>query len=386
MSPNHVITRLENCEFICHEDDYITIITAKEPSGEWKAIVLRSNSSSGRDALLSSEPSESEEKAFASLHAKSAEAAAVYIKTNGFSFLRDPKRDDDDMSDGGASTSSSGSSSASSVVLLDSSDDELMTPAASSSKSGRVVSSKPSSKKKKQKGKAKVFESETSSDEGEVGVRPGHAHVIRHNPVVRHPPPPRWAGPAPPPPHGWVGPPPPPPRMPGMNSGVSGQQPRPPHTGPPLPGVRPGVRPGMVRPMGIPVASQRVYDVRITIKWIHHSEQWIFESTRASIRALQDTTLSYIRTHMNAFSNTTPLDHSPNKVWTLQANVKQAFFGSETYDMSGYRGDDLTKLFNIVGKNDIPRFEIEVDYVRPVGSDPRVIDSGAPAGGPVMVD
>ena len=60
------------------------------------------------------------------------------------------------------------------------------------------------------------------------------------------------------------------------------------------------------------------------------------------------------------------------RLWNLRAVVRQAFFGpSEAYDMVAYRGDDLTKLFEALSAGGtIPRFEIEVDYVRPPGPPP----------------
>jgi hypothetical protein len=119
--------------------------------------------------------------------------------------------------------------------------------------------------------------------------------------------------------------------------------------------------------VGGPLPS-RLFDVRLTIRWLHHGEQRVLESSRASMRALQDAALAYVRGHMGAFDNVTPLDLAPGsqKPWSMRACVRVAYFGAEgAYDMSAYKGgDDLTKLFMVVGKNDIPRFEVDVDYVR----------------------
>ncbi|KAK9779470.1 hypothetical protein SCAR479_03536 [Seiridium cardinale] len=357
---------IQNCEFISSQDDSISIITVKEPSGGWKVIVVRLNDDA-RDALLSSDPCDSLQMAIESLHAKSAEAASVYIKTNGFDLLRDPTKEDDAMSDDGTASVASDRSAASSVALSvwTSSDDELVTRASSSSKAYRV-SSKPSQKDRiRNKAKhAPKYESESSDNDKLADAVP-----IRRVSVS----PPRQPGSqhGPPPPPGWTGPPPPP------GPTYRGPGPMPVHKPPPQPITNPNA-PGPIRAID-PRFAVRLFDVRITIKWLHHSEQRIFESSRASIRALQDTALSYVRRHMDAFENVTPLDHSPNKLWTLRATVKQAFFGTEAYDMSGYRGDDLTKLFSVVGKNDIPRFEIEVDYVRPGGMPPIIVPVNGPA-------
>ncbi|KAI1879409.1 hypothetical protein JX265_002363 [Neoarthrinium moseri] len=337
--------------------DYRGQIIAKEATGEWKAVALRS-SDDNREALLSSEPCDSEEKAKESLYIKSAEATAVYIKTNGFALLRDLKKGDTDTDDDETASvvSERSASSTAALSVWSSSDEELITPASSSPKGGRpatkVIRKGHKSAKTRQPRDCKGEDSDDNLDAPRCivsTVRPpgGSRYPAAPSPDC-HPPPP-------PPTYRGVGimpmqnpPPPPPPGMGGRPFGAGF-----PNISPPPP---PGIRPG---------GPVRVYDVRLTIRWLHHSEQRVFESCRASIRALQDASLTYIRSHMDAFNNVTPLDHSPNKVWALRANVRQAFFGPEKYDMSGYRGDDLTKLFNVVGKNDIPRFEVEVDYVRP---------------------
>lgn len=352
---------IDNCEFISSLDDALSIITVKEATGDWKAIVLRSTDDDDREALLSSESCDSIQRAFECLHAKAAEATAIYIKTNGFRALRNRKdvddvTDDDTLSVG--STRSNGTGVALSV--FDSSDDENVTPASSSLKKKR------STKRSKAVRHTRKYDSDTSSEceihdesHDQPPIRRVTAEPIRYQPGARLPPPP----------HGFSGPPPPPPnRDPRVfRMHPSHLPPPPPLGGPPMPAPpMPASGHPNLRPI-VPGIPPRLHDVRITLIWIHHGEKRIFESVRPSIRALQDTTLAYIRSHMNNFDNVTPLDHSPNKVWTLRAQVKQAFFGSEACDMSSYRGDDLTKLFNVMGKNDIPRFEMEVDYVRPPG-------------------
>ncbi|KAH6654610.1 hypothetical protein BKA67DRAFT_658895 [Truncatella angustata] len=357
-------TALSNEWYFSLMDDTISITTVKEPSGGWKAVAIRSNDEE-RDALISSEPCDSIQKAFESLHAKSAEATAVYIKTNGYGQLPSYKKSEDLSDDDTASVMSGSEHSAATSVALstwESSDEELVTPASSSKPDS--ASSK-SSKKNRKRGKTqknRKYESETDDELADDGPIRQAINPVRHpagRAVAR--PAPQTAG--------WTGPPQPPPPMyrPGAMPVLQPPPPRPSMasgpSGPPTPAAQVPPPPGF-RPMG-PGVNPRLFDTRITINWLHHSEQRIFESCRASIRALQDTTVAYVRGHMDAFDNVTPLDHSPTKIWTLRANIKRAFFGSEAYDMSGYRGDDLTKLFNVLGKNDIPRFEIEVDYVRP---------------------
>ncbi|OTA82615.1 hypothetical protein M434DRAFT_190487 [Hypoxylon sp. CO27-5] len=118
--------------------------------------------------------------------------------------------------------------------------------------------------------------------------------------------------------------------------------------------------------------APRLYDVRLTIRWLGHGEQRILESSRASIRALQEMAVGYVRTHASAFDKgngvaaATTTTTTTDIRWGLRACVRRAFFGpGEAYDMSTYRGDDLTKLFNVLSAGNIPRFEVEVDTVVP---------------------
>ncbi|KAI1085771.1 hypothetical protein F5B20DRAFT_16984 [Whalleya microplaca] len=123
----------------------------------------------------------------------------------------------------------------------------------------------------------------------------------------------------------------------------------------------------------------RLYDVRLAIRWAHHGEQRVLESSRASIRALQDAAVAYVRAHLGAFEGVTAADRE--RVWSqnppnangpngnnggLRAVVRTAYFGTDAYDMRTYRGDDLSKLFAVLSAGGIPRFEIDVDFVRGV--------------------
>ncbi|KAI2466590.1 hypothetical protein F4781DRAFT_349777 [Annulohypoxylon bovei var. microspora] len=127
--------------------------------------------------------------------------------------------------------------------------------------------------------------------------------------------------------------------------------------------------------------GSRLYDVRLTIRWPGRGEAKILESARPSVRALQEMAVAYARSHASAFDrpNATP-DANANRNggspspdmysggggWALRACVRRAFFGpGEAYDMSAYRGDDLSKLFAVLGAAGIPRFEVEVEAVAP---------------------
>ncbi|KAI6092352.1 hypothetical protein F4821DRAFT_133738 [Hypoxylon rubiginosum] len=103
---------------------------------------------------------------------------------------------------------------------------------------------------------------------------------------------------------------------------------------------------------------QRLYDVRLTIRF-GRGEQRILESCRASVRALQGAAVAYVRAHAASFGSSVMTGAD------LQASVRSAFFGpSEAYDMSTYRGDDLSRLFGALSAGgEIPRFEVEVEEV-----------------------
>ncbi|KAK8073364.1 hypothetical protein PG994_004263 [Apiospora phragmitis] len=96
----------ENCEFLTTKDEFISIITSKEPNGKIKAIAFRTTENSEkREPLITSDLLNTVQEAIESLHVKSSEAVQLYIKTNGHKVSRDINEDDADN----ASVVSSGS-------------------------------------------------------------------------------------------------------------------------------------------------------------------------------------------------------------------------------------------------------------------------------------
>lgn len=394
---------MDNCEFISTKDDYISIVTVKEPSAKFKALAIRCSDSGGEDsrgALFSSDECDSVQKAMESLHTKSAEATSLYIKSNGYSHPPKKNRvwcDDDDDDDDASSTGSE-------LSALDSPRSAAQSPWDSCCSDDDETSL---NKRKchKKSTKIKTQRRLDAMDESDY-------HDMA-SPVIIRPPPPPCSAAAPagvsrtirPPPGYDNGPPPPPPPHPaafraGPNPAFMSQQPhQPSSSGPPPPsqfapqgpglghfapvslGVHPppSLPPTTFRPMlplppppssstttvatsttavsPLPPIS-RLHDVRLTINWLQHSEQTVLESCRPSIRALQDTALAYVRRNPMCFSQQFC---SASKLKTLSAVVKTAYFGTDKVDMSVYRHDDLTKLFAVIGQSDIPRFEIEVD-------------------------
>ncbi|KAK8138191.1 hypothetical protein PG984_001571 [Apiospora sp. TS-2023a] len=259
---------IENCEFLTTKDEFISIITAKEPTGKIKAIAVRTTKNSERrEALMASDALDTVQEAIAALYAKSSEAVQLYIMTNGYAeprdldeakddnTLDDEDNDDDDTvsvvsSDSAASTNAPSVWSATSDTAA-----EVTTPAqaTSSYSRGSRPPPPPSASQNPKKGKAangrkackvaaptatvaaaaaarKPHEDYYSEDD-DVGAEPPRVRLV-HHPVrqtapqsmgaARHaprqpPPPPSWSGPGGPP----QPPPPPPFRGGGGSSGHS---------------------------------------------------------------------------------------------------------------------------------------------------------------------
>ncbi|KAK8113685.1 hypothetical protein PG999_005754 [Apiospora kogelbergensis] len=243
---------LENCEFLVAKNEFISIITPKEPSGKFKAIALRTvKHSEKREPLIASDPSDTVQEAIASLHTKSSEAAHLYIVTNGYAEPReldevkgDKLDDDDEDEDEDDNTSVVSSDSASSTnapsVWSATSDTaaEVPTPssithaASASTRTTRPAPLPSASKGAKKRAKAtngrkarkappapavrKTYDDYFTEDDEENAGPPRTKTV---HPVRQAVPPPSGAAghpnaarQQPPPPPSWImGPPPPPP-------------------------------------------------------------------------------------------------------------------------------------------------------------------------------
>lgn len=113
----------ENCKFLTTKDEFISIITAKEPTGKIKAIAVRTTKNSERrEPLIASDPFDTVQEAIAALHAKSSEAVQLYIMTSGYAEPRDldeakdeNKLDDDEEHDDDENASVVSSDSAAST-------------------------------------------------------------------------------------------------------------------------------------------------------------------------------------------------------------------------------------------------------------------------------
>ena len=126
---------------------------------------------------------------------------------------------------------------------------------------------------------------------------------------------------------------------------------------------------------GVPPTAA-LHDVRMTIRWPGRGEQRVLERVRASVGALQEAALSYVRAHPATFGGGTALAVLEQaqataagavgaiaKPFTLHVVVRQALFGADAYDMTTYRSDDLSRLFAAMSATNntaIPSFDIEV--------------------------
>ncbi|KAK3357724.1 hypothetical protein B0T25DRAFT_168094 [Lasiosphaeria hispida] len=88
---------VENCRFFTVSHAALTLVTAKEPLGTFKAIVVKTEN--GRREALLSESAPTIPQALQQLLVKSAEAVQNYIGTNGFAFAPGDDDNDDDESD-----------------------------------------------------------------------------------------------------------------------------------------------------------------------------------------------------------------------------------------------------------------------------------------------
>ncbi|KAK7924137.1 hypothetical protein PG985_006191 [Apiospora marii] len=166
---------IENCEFLTTKDEFISIITAKEPTGKIKAIAVRTTKNSERrEPLIASDGFATVQEAIEALHAKSSEAVQLYIMTNGYAEPRDldeakdenkldddedEDEDDDDDDDNASVVSSDSAASTNAPSVWSATSDtaaEVTTPAQTTSghSRGSRPPPPPSAFKSLKKGKA----------------------------------------------------------------------------------------------------------------------------------------------------------------------------------------------------------------------------------------
>ncbi|KAK4661408.1 uncharacterized protein QC763_702500 [Podospora pseudopauciseta] len=394
---------IENCKFFSRQDADISLVTALEPLGKFKVLVLRAEQ--GEREVLMSEHAPSLQEAIHGLHVKSAAAVQNYISTNGYVFAtslkkkRSLKPSSDDSEDG----SDSDTASVSSTVTVDQSpsttykeesfsDNETVSvtstgllkkcargkparipnpytqaaPKSQPARRSRSRSRSPARSRSRSRSSDESSENELDSDVPTVvplvNRRPpffngnGFSQRVRcvpprgFQPMMAPPPPPPPPGPPNPqagPPLGWV--------MGHPHSYITPPPSAVPTTKPNAPPRPNGTNSTPHRPSGPPQ-----HDILLHIHWRHHGEQRTLEQAPFSVRSLQDTAIAYVRRSPASFSNVTTADKSPARLWHLRATVVSVQVDGEDYDLSNYPGDDLTRFISALGPKGVVRFEVEV--------------------------
>lgn len=372
---------------------------AKDPRGKYRISVLR-REKKHREELLS-ETGNTIFEALERLHDKSCETVHIHTSTHGYDVLgrskrrlhRKRNRDSDDSDDSGSDFSDD--SLVSSVASLsdtasvsgsgkkknddDDDDDDKLSVVSSPKKSSRRRPSRRSNNKPRRKSRSG---SPTASDDSDSDGSAQARRRRRNASPIRLPMGPlaRPGGGAPPLPLACWGPPPPPAAAAGLPSvgprfpphlasfkapipmgGAGGGQPTPPAslpTSPPIPSAP-------AAPVGPAAAQGSPRDVRLRIIMPGHADVRVLERSAPSRRALTEATLAYVRGHPASFSL------GAIRGVPLRATLRRAWFGNESYDMTAYANDDLSRLFDAVGgEKDIPLLEIEVAASPPPGVRP----------------
>ncbi|KAI1131639.1 hypothetical protein F5Y10DRAFT_262017 [Nemania abortiva] len=130
-----------------------------------------------------------------------------------------------------------------------------------------------------------------------------------------------------------------------------------------------GSESNLSRPYPAIYSTIQLYAVRLTVHWLRHGQHRIIAQCHATRESLQSAALADVRMNPGAF--TTDMKASPNSSnsrdgerLNLRAQVRQAVFGGESYDLRTFHGQDLTRLFRAMGSDvSMPSFEVVVEDV-----------------------
>ncbi|KAI1202658.1 hypothetical protein F5X97DRAFT_319341 [Nemania serpens] len=131
---------------------------------------------------------------------------------------------------------------------------------------------------------------------------------------------------------------------------------------------------GPPRPFPVLHPTMRFHTVRITVRWLRHGQHRIIAQCHPTREALQSAAVADVRTNPSAFTSDAKRAASPNSGGgngrdccgrpNLRAQVRQAVFAGEAYDMRTFQGQDLSRLFNVMAADDsMPSFEVVVEDV-----------------------
>lgn len=173
---------------------------------------------------------------------------------------------------------------------------------------------------------------------------------------------------------------------------------------PPSPNANDGNRDGNgaesspPRPFPLLHPTMRFHTVRITVRWLRHGQHRIIAQCHPTREALQSAAVADVRINPSAFTGDVKRAASPNSGSgrdgsrpNLRAQVRQAVFAGEAYDMRTFQGQDLSRLFNVMASDDsMPSFEVVVEDVpRETDDDDETEDDGESvraASGPVKAE
>ena len=369
--------------------------------GTFKALVLKIENGK-RDVLLS-ETAPSASEALQALHNRSAEAVQNYIGTNGFG-LKKRQAADGHETDGYESTTTVSTVTLEECESL--SDDETISVTSvgqakrsSRRKANKSGKEKTASKHKQRQGRSRSrspsfsatrvrsHSTSSSSSGSEINDNP----PSRRYPVVikvpqRQPPRPSQNGfsvphhPLPPPSGIWNN---------GMTTGpgmMNMMNPAPPAPAPshPAPFSLPFSYPNPPASSPLPLSpapatlpgqhqhQQPLHDIVLSIRWRNSERRTLEQTPHISVRAIQAAALAFVRRQPVPLANLPAHDPLAPRMPLagLKAVVKSVLVDGTAYDLTGYLGDDLTRLVESlaspgsaggsVAKGGVPRFEVEV--------------------------
>ncbi|KAK3302539.1 uncharacterized protein B0T15DRAFT_496998 [Chaetomium strumarium] len=389
---------LENCAFFSELYARFWLIVSKEPLGDFKAIVVKTVDGN-REAVLS-EKAPSYQDALEALFVRSAEAVQNYIATNGFACVSNIGKQTPKHTGGHGGGDESDTDSSSTVNLSECeslSDDETVSvtsvgrlkkrrgrKADKSAKTASSTKAKPRQPRSRarspsvltDRARSRSSSSSSSGDELHYGPPTLPSACAPHGGAgcrtwpLRAVPTTPWplpkassaftAGHPPPPP-----PPPPQPASAGGNqSSGSGTAP----ARPPPPSFM-----GLKPPVGQPTSVTPLRDVILEIRWRGHGERRVLhQMPQLSLARIRDAALTEVRrqpsTWLNAPGLTSPHVGNFSLTRRLRATVKDMVLDGVEYGLTGWAGDDLTRLIGLLrptrdgpgSGGGLPKFEVEV--------------------------
>ncbi|TPX12096.1 uncharacterized protein E0L32_007211 [Thyridium curvatum] len=387
---------LENVRFFSPEHAEVCIVTAKDPMGMFKAVVMRAKGKT-RTALLS-ETASSMPEALRRLHHKSAEAVHNHMTTYGCDFVRESKKrskkgrtadssdDESTVDDDSSSDSSEGGSivsgfNFSKVGLKGAQSDDDAHDSDSSGDEGTSRAHDVRTGRAKARGRGIYSRSRSSSvdivGQGEAmdnmidrSALPTAPHFASGpNPMLRKPLSPLPPGGRMVPPPVWHD------RMRQMASDA--KMPTPPSSdvspftkftppnAPPMgmrhfPPTMPPLGPERAPPMLAPPPPPR--DVKLHLIWPSYGEARVIEHCEPSRRVLEAVAARCVTEQKASFGMAAVPASS------LRATLRHVQLGNERYSLSSFRGEDLSSLFDSAGGEKgsaMPLFEVEIERLSP---------------------